>query len=229
MSTQLISSFQRTHSVIQDSIPLSDDRILRVVPSIFAEAPHGSRSERYTYIPTSQVLAGLRQEGFQPFFACQTRVRLPERADFTKHMIRLRHTSRINGAEANEIILVNSHDGSSAYQMLAGVFRFVCTNGMVCGDEVEDFRVPHRGDVVGQVIEGAYRILDEFERIDAAKDGMRAVELRPAEQRAFARAALALRFEGNAPPVTEGQALEARRHDDQGDDLWRVFNRIQDV
>ena len=49
--------------------------------------------------------------------------RREDRRDFTKHMIRLRHASQINGAEANEIILLNSHDGTSSYQMLAGQFR----------------------------------------------------------------------------------------------------------
>ncbi|MNW03587.1 hypothetical protein D3C71_1995420 [compost metagenome] len=38
---------------------------------------------------------------------------------------RLRHASQINGREANEIILLNSHDGTSSYQMLAGMFRLL--------------------------------------------------------------------------------------------------------
>ena len=60
----------------------------------------------------------------------QTRVRNEDRRDFTKHMIRLRHAGQINArGEANEIILLNSHDGTSSYQMLAGMFRFVCSNG----------------------------------------------------------------------------------------------------
>jgi hypothetical protein len=69
-------------------------------------------------------LTELRKEGFQPFMVTQTRVRHDDRRDYTKHMLRLRHASQINGAEANEIVLLNSHDGSqirrcSSYQMLA--------------------------------------------------------------------------------------------------------------
>lgn len=60
--------------------------------------------------------------------ACQTRVRRDDRREFTKHMLRLRHASQINGAEANEIVLLNSHDGTSSYQMLAGQFR-LCPAG----------------------------------------------------------------------------------------------------
>ena len=46
--------------------------------------------------------------------------------------------------------------------MLAGAFRFVCSNGLVCGDMVADVRIPHKGDITGQVIEGAYEVLDGF-------------------------------------------------------------------
>ena len=65
--------------------------------------------------------------------------------------------------EANEIILINSHDGASSYQMLAGVFRFVCCNGLVCGTVANDIRIPHKGNVQDEVIEGAFRVLDDFE------------------------------------------------------------------
>jgi hypothetical protein len=225
---RLATSFSNASNFVRANTPLSDEQIRRTVPSIFAGTAHASRSARYTYIPTVQVLRGLRQEGFEPFMACQTRVKLAGRADFTKHMLRLRHASQINGAEANEIILVNSHDGSSSYQMLAGVFRFVCHNGLVCGDEVEDLRVPHRGNVVDQVIEGAYRILDDFKQIEASKEGMKRLELTPSEQTAFARAALAVRFDTETPPVTEAQVLAYHRYEDTGTDLWTVFNRTQE-
>lgn len=63
--------------------------------------------------------------------ACRTRVRDEGKGEHTKHMLRLRHASQINGAEAKEIVLLNSHDGTSSYQMVAGMFRFVCSNGLV--------------------------------------------------------------------------------------------------
>jgi hypothetical protein len=115
---QLASRFASRSPVLRADHPLSDDQIRTVAPSIFAEDKHASRSERYSYIPTAAVLTELRQEGFQPFMVCQTRVRQEDRRDYTKHLIRLRHASQINGAEANEIILLNSHDGTSTYLML---------------------------------------------------------------------------------------------------------------
>ena len=113
---QLASRFSHRSPVLRSHHPLSDDQIRAVAPSIFADTPHESRSERYSYIRTATVLTELRKEGFQPFMVCQTRVRHEDRRDYTKHMLRLRHASQINGDEANEIILINSHDGTSSYQ-----------------------------------------------------------------------------------------------------------------
>lgn len=90
-----------------------------MAPSISADAPHESRSDRYRYIRTATVLQELREEGFEPFTVCQTRVRSDKRRDYTKHMNQLGHASQMNGHEANEVILLNSHDGTSSYQMLA--------------------------------------------------------------------------------------------------------------
>jgi Domain of unknown function (DUF932) len=70
------------------------------------------------------VLRGLRKEGFEPFLVAQGGSRVAGKAEFTKHMIRMRHAGQVQTrSEANEIILVNSHDGASSYQMLAGMFR----------------------------------------------------------------------------------------------------------
>jgi hypothetical protein len=222
--------FRFPFPVAAQRFPLSDDQIRRVAPSIFADAPHESRSERYSYIPTAAVLTELRKEGFQPFMVTQTRVRDEGKREHTKHMLRLRHASQINGAEANEIVLLNSHDGTSSYQMLAGMFRFVCSNGLVCGDTMADVRVPHKGDVTGHVIEGAFEVLDGFDRVKESRDLMRGITLDDGESEVFARAALALKYDDpNKPaPVTESQILMPRRFDDRRPDLWSVFNRTQE-
>lgn len=227
-----LSSNFRNPCMIRSDVALSNDQIARVVPSIFAEEAHDSRSERYLYIPTVQVIDALRAEGFEPFMACQTRVRNEEKREHTKHMLRLRHVSQIQNQEANEIILLNSHDGSSSYQMMGGKFRFVCANGLVLGDLAADQKVRHsgRGDVIFDVIEGAYEVLNHFEQIDHATADMKHQQLHADEQEAFAMAALAYRYdptEGPAP-VSASQLLMPRRREDRSSDLWTTFNRVQE-
>ena len=228
---QLASRFASRSPVLRSEHPLSDEQIRTVAPSIFADAPHESRSQRYAYIPTSTVLTELRKEGFQPFMVTQTRVRDEGKREHTKHMVRLRHASQINArSEANEIILLNSHDGTSSYQMLAGMFRFVCSNGLVCGDTVADVRVPHKGDVAGQVIAGAYEVLHGFDRALESRESMQAITLDAGESEVFARAALSLKYDDpdKPAPITETQILMPRRVDDRRPDLWSVFNRTQE-
>ena len=231
MTMQLVSRFASRSPALRSTSPLSDDQLRQVAPSIFAVAKHESRSARYTYIPTGEVLGGLRKEGFQPFMVCQTKVRHEGKREFTKHMLRLRHASQINDAEANEVILMNSHDGTSSYQMLAGMFRFACSNGLVCGDTVADVRVRHKGQIVDSVIEGAYEVLEGFVRVREQRDAMQAIALAPAEEEIFARSALALKYEPDAAspaPITETQLLAARRMEDVRPDLWSTFNRVQE-
>lgn len=120
-------------NIIRRDRPLTHEELYRTVPSVFSQEKHDSRSSRYTYIPTITLLESLQREGFQPFFACQTRVRDLSKREHTKHMLRLRREGQITGKQVPEIILLNSHDGSSSYQMLPGLFRAVCQNGLICG------------------------------------------------------------------------------------------------
>jgi hypothetical protein len=219
--------------VLRSNEPLENCQMAAVAPSIFADAKHDSRSERYTYIPTISVLDGLRKEGFQPFFVAQGTTRVPGKAQFTKHMIRLRRSGQIVDTEANEIILVNSHDGTSSYQMLSGMLRFVCNNGLVCGENMKEMRVPHKGNIVDNVIQGAYDVLDGFEYIREVTGELKSLTLSRDEAHVFANAAMEVKYptaEGEQPnrPFESADLLRARRSEDRQADIWTTFNRIQE-
>ncbi|WP_434583649.1 DUF932 domain-containing protein [Klebsiella sp. R390] len=224
---QLASRFGRINQIRRDR-PLTHNELMIHVPSVFSEDKHASRSERYTHIPTITLLENLKQEGFEPFFACQTRVRDQSRREHTRHMVHLRRAGQIADKQVPEIILLNSHDGSSSYQMLPGLFRAVCANGLVCGQSFGEVRVPHKGDVVGKVIEGAYEVLEIFDRMEEKRDAMQPLVLPPPAQQAFAKAALTYRFGEEHQPVTETQILSPRRWQDESGDLWTTYQRIQE-
>jgi hypothetical protein len=214
---------------------LTIDQLRSVAPSAFAEEKHESRSARYTYIPTSAVIEGLMDEGFQPFKAVQGRSRIEGKGDFTKHMIRFRHASSINIVDESvpEVVLINSHDGTSAYKLIAGIFRIVCSNGLVVAEStVGSLSVPHKGDIVSQVIEGSFEIIDNSRKALTATRQWQNLQLTSGEQNAFAEAAHELRFadaEGKVEtPITPAQLLAPRRSADSGNDLWRTFNRVQE-
>lgn len=227
------------HDLIRKDRPLTDGEIMAVAPSIYAEAPHASRSDRYAYIPTVHVLNGLRDAGFQPFMAAQARVTAKGLAagkhEFTRHLLRLRHADTIKSADAaHEIILLNSHDGTSSYQMLAGAFRFVCMNGLVCGDVDQDIRIQHKGkNAIDNVIEGAFTVLGNTTENQRVIEDMQTRTMSRGEAQALAMGAIAYRFgKDDAGKINQvlqpDQILQPIRHEDTGADQWSVFNRIQE-
>jgi hypothetical protein len=224
---RLASRFGSANIVRRDR-PLTHEELARYVPSVFSEDKHESRSDRYTCIPTITLLDNLLREGFQPFFACQTRVRDQSKREHTKHMLRLRRAGQITGKQVPEIILLNSHDGSSSYQMLPGFFRSVCQNGLICGQSFGEVRVPHKGNVVEKVIEGAYEVLGVFDRVEEKRDAMESLTLPTPARQAMANAALRYRFGEEHQPVSVSQLLTPRRYEDYSDDLWTVYQRIQE-
>ncbi|EBX7331779.1 DUF945 domain-containing protein [Salmonella enterica subsp. enterica serovar Sandiego] len=224
---RLASRFGRINQIRRDR-PLTREELMQYTPSVFGEDKHASRSDRYSYIPTITLLENLRREGFEPFFACQSRVRDPGKREHTKHLLRLRRAGQITGQQVPEIIILNSHDGSSSYQLLPGYFRQVCTNSLVCGQSLGEIRVPHRGDIVGKVIEGAYEVLSVFDRVEEKREAMQSLQLPPPAQQALAKAALTYRFGEEHQPVTTAQVLTPRRREDYGQDLWTVWNTLQE-
>lgn len=220
-------------STLRSKEPLTDERMLAAAPSIFAVSAHDSRSDRYMQIPTSRVVDGLRGAGFLPFAVAQSGSRDETKRGFTRHMIRMRRAGQaVVGDSIPEIILVNSHDGSSAYHMHFGWFRLVCLNGLVVADGPElEYKVRHSGDaerVLDEVVGGARQLVASVDRQAEKLETFRATRLLPAEAAILAEAAIDVRFDERPAGLTAQQVLGARRHADQGDDLWSTVNRIQE-
>jgi hypothetical protein len=214
--------------------PLSNDQLFRIAPSIFASEAHESTSERYEFLPTIDVVEALRAEGFQPVQAFQARTRIADRKEFVKHTIRFQHESvgfKEVGDSKFQILLQNSHLGSSAFQISAGVYRLVCANGMVVADSVLDtHKVRHTGRLatLDNVIEGTYRIVDGVEGVEGQILDWQGRQLSAPAQQAFARAALQLRWDKDEAPIAAEQLNQPRRLADKGDDLYTTFNRVQE-
>lgn len=225
---RLATRFGRNSHQISGREPLDNDALFRHVPSIFANEAHDSRSSRYVYVPTIDIVEGLRREGWFPFFAVQSVPRDGSRHGHAKHMLRLRRDEGIGKAEAAEVIIVNSHDGTSAYQMFAGMLRFVCTNSMIAGERFEEVRVPHKGNIQHDIIEGVYTVAEDFPRLIDASEAMKDTRLSADEQRLLGEVSLFARYGEDEIPVTPDQIINPRRREDVGQSLWQTFNVIQE-
>lgn len=227
-----------THTFINHhQSPLTLDEIAQRAPSALAPRPYDAMSAKYTYVPTLGVIEAMIKAGFQPFSAVQSRTRIAGKGGFTKHMIRFRHQSVSQalavGEVIPEVVLINSHDGTSAYKLIAGLYRLVCSNGMLVSDaEIDAVSIPHKGNILENVIEGSYRLITDTHKAIGAARNWAQLQLTDGEQSAFAVAAHTLRFadsEGRVTtPIAPAQLLEPRRREDVGSDLWRTFNRVQE-
>lgn len=221
--------------------PMDDATLRGIAPSVFAVDKHASRSDRFTYIPTFDVLAGLRKEGFEVVAAVQGSSRVEGKAEFTKHMLRFRHPDYQAGSRqavalggvAPEAILINAHDGTSSYRLMSGLIRFVCLNSMiVMEDGATDVKVPHKGDILQEVIDASYTVIGQSKLTVDKVEAWNGVTLEHDEQMALAEAAHTLRFadaEGETDtPIEARQFLTPRRREDVGPNLWLTHNRIQE-
>jgi len=228
MNYHLATRFGRNSHQISGREALDNEALYRHVPSIFAREAHDSRSERYVYVPTIDIVEGLRREGWFPFFAVQAVPRDGDRMGHAKHMLRLRRDGGIGKPEAAEVIIVNSHDGTSSYQMFAGMLRFVCTNSLVAGERFEEVRVPHKGNIQHDIIEGVYTVAEDFPRLIDASETMKEITLSADERRVLAEASLVARYGEEESPIRPDQIIQPRRREDTGNSLWMTFNAIQE-
>lgn len=212
---------------------LSKEKLFKLAPSIFTQASSHKTSNKYQPISTEQIIDKLMSEGFFPTWAIQTMSQRQESKAFAKHMLRFQRHDALQNHQGlyPELVLINSHDGLSSYRLMAGLFRLVCSNGMIAGQAYNEIRIKHQGDVIGNVIEGTYKVIGTANQMLDVSDDMASIHLNADEKGIFAEAAHALKFsdaEGEMM-VNPESLLQPRRYVDQKDnDLFTVFNVIQE-
>ena len=223
---------------------LSDDDIRVVCPVAFKETMSDREiaklglSKHYSFVPTSNVINDLRSMGWECVDAKQVKARKKSTRGYQKHMITFEHPKyKVEGSEEYpQILLTNSYGGGNAFTLSAGIFRLVCSNGLVI--KTEDYgsaRLVHKGysfEAVQKLVNTFVETIDEtLTRITAMKE----VELDKAQQIEFAKQAALLRFtaksynEDNIGDIVDlDDLLNVERKEDAGNGLWEVFNRVQE-
>lgn len=200
----------------------------------FAVAPDSQVSARYGFVSTRNVVEALIHEGWAPTGGNQTRARRPGGQAFAKHVVRLRRQDaesrfREVGDAVPELVIINSHDATSAFQVRTGIFRLVCSNGMVLPVfEGEGVRIIHRMGLVDDVLRAAERVAAGFSSVAEQVLRWQRLRLSAREAQQFAERALRIRWASGPAPIPAADLLAVRRTVDAGDDLWRVFNRVQE-
>lgn len=198
---------------------------------VLAMAPAPEVSSRYTFIPTRDIVAGLQRTGWV-FDGGTARVtRRPERQQYALHVLRFSHPSLPEIAEGTrpQAVLVNSHGGSSSFRLALGAFRIACANGLViqsadCGT----VRLRHTGLTLSEVLSATDHLLEQAPKVIARVREWSRIELSTEKQEQLAGRARRLRWDVATHAVPVDAILRSRRQADTGNDLWRVFNRVQE-
>lgn len=209
---------------------MTEATLRSIAPAAFSD--HHRMTDRYSQVPTFKVLERLADVGYLPVDASQEKSRRRNPAHVI-HRVVLRHEDHVNkpasvGAQVPQIMLVNSHNGRTKLRMYAGMYRFICANGLVVGDHSFRMEMAHGGDAITHALRFAEQMtdgLDLLEKKIAAWSNIKLSDMRALE---FARKAAALRFGASATSYDPAMLLEARRDEDRGSDLWRVFNVVQE-
>ena len=223
---------------------LNDEDIKYLCPVAFkdkmtkAEISRLGLSKHYSFVPTMNVVNDLRALGYEVVDAKQVSARKKSTKGYQKHMLTLEHPKyKVEGSkEYPQILLTNSHDGGNAFTLSAGIFRLVCSNGLVI--KTEDYgsaRLVHKG----YSFEAVQTLVKEFEVTVAEVldkiTAMKKVQLTKDQQIEFAKQAALLRFksksynEDNIEKVVNiDDLLNVERKEDAGNGLYEVFNRVQE-
>lgn len=213
---------------------IDDQRMSRLAPSVFATEASDNTSDKYSFIPTIDVVNILRSQDWVTVAANQSRFRKQSKRDEVKHIVRLRHRSSLDANNlaldgVPELILTNSHDATSAFRFNLGYYRMVCANGLMAGDTLSSQSVRHIGFNKDKVIEASYRILEDTPKLVESVNTMRNITLSDDEKTILAKSALDLRYDAlNPSPITASQLLTKRRSSDYNNDLWTQFNLVQE-
>jgi hypothetical protein len=99
---------------------------------------------------------------------------------------------------------------------------------MIAGERFEEVRVPHKGNIQDDIIEGVHTVAEDFPRLIDASESMKAVRLSDDERRLLGEVSLVARYGEDESPLRPEQIVEPRRREDTDRSLWTTFNVIQE-
>jgi hypothetical protein len=216
---------------------LTKDQIREIAPSVFTtKADKRSTSKHYVHIPTEQVIDDMQALGWGVVDAKQVKAR--KNAGYQKHMVVFGNDDiTITGKDGDtvmpRILMTNSHDGKNSFQFQAGLYRLVCSNGLVIADaEFANMKIRHMGYDLAELKTVITEIVEKLPLTVECMNKLKAKELSEQEQVKFAKEALATRLsEKEISKYTSDDIVELlnpTRKEDNGNDMWSVYNVIQE-
>jgi hypothetical protein len=205
------------------------EQIKTIAPSVFTtdKAPH--LTDKYIQTPTSRVVEDLMNLGWEVTKAQEVKSR--KYKGFQKHLIVFRNPEiMIKGENGDDsfpqILLTNSHDGKAAFNFRVGIFRLVCSNGLVISDaDFNNVSIRHINYTFETLQSKIGEVIAKLPNLVQKINLFKSTQLTDVQMQDFAAKAMQLRTKQR---VNIMDVLNADRPQDAGTDLWVVFNRVQE-
>lgn len=217
---------------------LNDDKLSRLAPSIFADNHKADLSGKYRQVKTIEIINTMRGIGWYPVKAEEVHTRVEGRQGYQKHMIQFAKKEGLGFLEIGNgifprAILTNSHDGLCSYTLMAGLWRQICSNGLVVASQTfEEIRIRHVGFEPSMLIQASCQVMESMPILAGSIESYQKIELTDQERNIYARAALVAKHddmpEEQQAKLLPDLALRIRRNDDTKKDLWTTYNVVQE-
>jgi hypothetical protein len=214
---------------------LTKDDIRERASSVLTRKAADGLSENYRFYSTWSVVKNLTDRGWLPVSASQSRTLVKGNQGFARHMVRFRQEGYLDKslitqeAVFPELVLINSHNGKSAYQLYVGLYRLVCSNGLIAQTQsFERVSLRHMGHTTGEIKKITTRYLSALPEVIGDIVQMQKVVLPEGGREVFAAAALELKYGDEPSPVAVETILHPRRKVDEGPTVWQVYNVLQE-
>lgn len=193
------------------------------------DQPHARVSDKYQLIPTKDIADKFFHLGFKVDEYKSVRVRDASRQGYQKHFVRLSHPTLLATSHNDvklQLLVTNSHDGSSSFKLQLGIFRLVCSNGLVVGSVFETVTIRHTKKALIEIEPAIEKIVAQVQKLDRYLTAMKTVKLTDTQIADFYEKAIAIRWEDKSLADVD---IFSRRSEDDGCDLFRVYNRTQEA
>lgn len=212
---------------------LTREEIQEKAPAVASTQAASNVSDKYVHVPTMDLVDDMAKLGWQVSDVKQVGSKKGMQA-FKKHLVIFRNPEIVVKSDDGEtvypqILLSNSHDGLSSFQFRAGLFRLVCTNGLVIS--TKDFgamSIRHKGYSFEELKKTVFELVEKLPVTVETLNKFREVTLTEEQKVEFALQAIGIRFGENGAEVQVEELLKPTRKEDEGNELWQVFNVIQE-
>jgi len=185
-------------------------------------------SDKYKLVETKLMKDKFESLGFKVDSFHQARVRKASKQGYQKHTVRMSNPTLLASVHKDcklQLVLTNSHDGTSGFKMQLGIYRLVCANGMMAGSVFETINLRHIGSIEEKIEESVMRIVAQVGKLDDLMTKMKNVILTPKQQSEFLERAVKLRYDDKSLNDVE---FVTRREEDKPLDAFTFMNMIQE-